>query len=185
MAQQTAQPGIAFCTFCDEINKDSVTRTFELFAKLTQQHIRAIHLLFQSMGGHTPEGITLYNYFKTFPIELHLYNTGGVASAALTAFVGAKHRYASTHATFLLHKATPTSEIPMNAFQHRQLARTLEIDEARTEAILKGAIQMPPEKWTAYETAHATITAQEALQYGLITDIRDFPPTAGSQLFDI
>src|SRR5438128_12376390 len=106
MAQQTVQQRIAFSTFCNDIDKDSVTRTFDLFGKLTQQGFTAIHLLFQSGGGCTPEGIALYSYFKTFPIDLHLYNVGGVASAALTAFAGAKYRYASTHATFLFHKAT-------------------------------------------------------------------------------
>jgi hypothetical protein len=66
------------------------------------------------------------------------------------------------------------------------MADTLAIDEARTEAILKAAApRMPQEERTAYETAHATITAQEAFQYGLITDIREFTPPAGSQLFDI
>jgi ATP-dependent protease ClpP protease subunit len=190
MAQHLAQPAqqaIAFCTFCRNIDSDAVTKIFEVFADFTERRYGAIHLLFQSTGGLTPEGIALFNYFKTFPIELHLYNVGQVASAALTAFAGAEHRYASTHATFLFHKATSisTSEAPMTAFQHEQLAKILAADEARIEAILKSVAQIPPEKWTAYETAYATITAQEARQYGLIEDIREFQPPAGSRLFDI
>jgi hypothetical protein len=106
MGQPTVQQRFAFCTFCNDIDKDSVTRTFDVFADLTRHGFTTIHVLFQSNGGHTPEGIALHNYFKTFPIDLHLYNVGGVVSAALTAFAGAKYRYASARATFLFHKAT-------------------------------------------------------------------------------
>jgi ATP-dependent Clp protease, protease subunit len=186
-SDQSAQPPISFGTFCRDIDQDAVSRLFEEFAELTERRGAAIHLLFQSTGGLIPEGIALFNYFKTFPVELHLYNVGQVASAALTAFAGAKHRYASTYATFLLHKAAsiPTSNAPITAFQHQQLAQTLAVGEARTEEILKSVSQIPPEKWTAYETAYATITAQEARDYGLVEDIREFQPPAGCRLFDI
>jgi hypothetical protein len=74
MGQPTVQQRFALCTFCNDIDKDSVTRTFDVFADLTQQGFTTIHVLFKSNGGHTPEGIALHNYFKTFPM-IYIFTT--------------------------------------------------------------------------------------------------------------
>jgi ATP-dependent protease ClpP protease subunit len=185
MQQQTGHPSIAVVTFCREIDHDTLSGTLEVFADLTQRSFTAIRVFFHSAGGLIPEGIALFNYFRSLPVELHLYNPGAVASAAVTAFVGARYRYASVHATFLLHKVASTERVSMPAVEHEALARAVAISDANNEAILKSIIKMPQEKWTAYETAYATITAQEALQHGLITDIREFQPPPGTRFFDI
>jgi ATP-dependent Clp protease protease subunit len=185
MQQQTARPSVAFGTFCREINQDTLSRTFEVFADLKQRRYSDIHVMFHSTGGLIPEGIALFNYFKSLPLELHLYNPGAVASAAVTAFVGARYRYASKQATFLLHKVASAERTSMRAVEHQALAHALTISDTNNEAILKSIIKMPQEKWTAYENAYATITAQEALECGLITEILDFQPLPDAYFFDV
>jgi ATP-dependent protease ClpP protease subunit len=178
---------VAYATFCDDIDSAAVNRIFGNFAGVTQQGIGEVHLLFQSAGGSVSDGVSLFNFFRGMPIALHLYNTGGVASAALIAFVGAEHRYASAHAAFLLHKTRHSLLTPGQSIDHRALADTLAIEDARSEAILRGSSQIPADKWAVYASgAEVPITAQEAaLQYGLVVAIREFKPPAGGQLFHI
>jgi len=181
MTQGTTQQEI-FCTFCHKIKRGPVAKLLDFFADQTaDSDVGAIHLLFQSNGGDTNQGVVLFNYFRALPIDLHIYNAGGiVASAALTAFIGAKYRHASTHAMFVFHKANTIMQFPMTAAQLREVAHITEIDEKRIVNIFKSVVQMPPEKWSAYETtSYVPITAQDAQQYGLIT------PPFGSRVFNI
>lgn len=178
--------GSAYATFCGAIDDDALNRIFSNMAAATQRGARVVHLLFQSTGGTVSDGMSLFNYFRGLPIVLHLYNTGGVASAALLAFVGARHRYASAYAAFLLHKAARTLLTPGQAVDHRSVADALTLEDARYEAVLRANTRIPEEKWAIYAGGgEVPITAQEALQYGLVFEIREFQPPAGSPLFHI
>jgi ATP-dependent Clp protease, protease subunit len=182
MTQSVPVP--VYATFCADIDGDSLNRLFASFAGVTQKGFSVVHLLFQSTGGSVSDGVSLFNYFRGLPVELNIYNTGGVASAALTAFVGAKHRYASAHAAFLLHKTRRSLLTPGQAIDHRALADVLAVEDARCEAIVRSTTLIPEEKWTVYAAgAEVPITAQEALQYGIISAIREFQPPTGGSLF--
>jgi ATP-dependent Clp protease protease subunit len=63
----------------------------------TQGGVTELHLLIQSSGGMVGDGISLYNFFRSLPLDLHVYNTGTVASIAAIAFLGAKRRYTSAN----------------------------------------------------------------------------------------
>jgi hypothetical protein len=55
----------------------------------TQRGVTTVDLLFEPSGGKVGDGVSLFNYFDSFPLELHIYNTGMVASVAVTSFLGA------------------------------------------------------------------------------------------------
>lgn len=178
--------GMVYATFCGTIDEEAVNRIFFNFAAATQRNARILHVLFQSMGGTVSDGVCLFNYFRGLPLDLHLYNVGGVASAALLAFLGAKHRHTSAHAAFLLHKTARALSTYGQAVDHRTLADALAIEDARSEAILRGNTQIPEEKWAVYAAGgEVPMTAQEALQYGLVFDIREFQPPSSAPLFHI
>lgn len=69
-----------------------------------------MHAVFQSTGGGIGDGICLYNVFKALSIDLTLYNTGHVASIAVLAYLGAKHRKVSRHAAFMIHRTQTTTQ---------------------------------------------------------------------------
>src|SRR4029077_17345397 len=85
------------------IDQGLVQRAFAGFAVASGANV---HLLLQSTGGNIGDAIALYNYLHTLQIELHVYNGGSFASAGVLVFLGAKHRYASTYATFMIHKSS-------------------------------------------------------------------------------
>src|SRR5689334_8558543 len=124
-------PTVVYATLAGQIDQAMVQRVFQGIAVAVNNGVREIHLLFQSLGGGVGEGISLYNYLRTLPIELHIYNAGTLASIAVIAFLGGKHRYASTHATFQIHRtwfnsALLTSPVAANATRLRSVADSLE-----------------------------------------------------------
>jgi ATP-dependent protease ClpP protease subunit len=176
-----------FGTFCDEISSETIGRFYNNIAGASQQGVREIHLLFQSGGGSVFDGVSLYNYFKGIPIDIHLYNTGGVASAGLISFVGIERtrRYASLHAVFLLHRVKRSLLAPDGSEGHLALSKMLTQEDARCEAILRAESTIPDNLWDEYTRGlDVFITAQEAHQYGLIGSMRDFKSPKGSTLFD-
>jgi len=107
------------------------------------------------------DGIALFNYFDSYPLELHIYNTGSVASVAVTSFLGMPHRYASAHATFMIHRTRLTLPTPGDAATHRAIAANIEADDTRTEAIIRSRTTIPEDRWAAQAINDVTSTAQE------------------------
>ncbi len=58
---------------------------------------------FNSEGGNTDQGHSLYTFFRSLPRPIELHATGHVGSIAIPAFLGAPIRSASTFARFFFH----------------------------------------------------------------------------------
>jgi ATP-dependent Clp protease, protease subunit len=176
---------IVYATFAGGINQDTLNRIFLNLSAATQRGVTTIHLLFEIYWCNVGDGVSLFNYFDSFPLELHIYNTGTVASVAVTSFLGAPHRYASAHATFMIHRSRFNFLAPGQAGQLLAIAAAIQTDDARTEAIIRSRTQIPDDRWAAQAIHDVTITAQEALSFGLVHEIREFRPPAGNQIFNI
>jgi ATP-dependent protease ClpP protease subunit len=183
-------PGLAsqvgYATFAGAINQDGIARIFQACAIATQRGYSTLHLLFQSAGGIVGDGIALHNYFRTVPIDIHLYNTGTVASIAVLAYLGASQRWVSPQATFSLQKSVLPSTAPANAAQHRAFADYLAVEDQRAEAIVKAHTRIPAERWQALMagTRDVVFRAEEAVEFGIAAGVRDFAVPPGQQLFN-
>jgi ATP-dependent Clp protease protease subunit len=167
-----------------------VQRVFQSFAFATNSGVIAAHVLFHSAGGTVADGIALYNYLRALPLELHLYNGGTVASVAVISFLGAQHRYVSTHATFMIHKtyapaALFSSSAAANAARLRGITQSLEIDDARTRGIIKTHTSLTDERLDEHLLTEVPFDANEAMQCGLVGSIREFTPPTGTKMFNI
>jgi ATP-dependent Clp protease protease subunit len=146
--------------------------------------VQRVHLVFQSTGGVIGDGICLYNLFKAAPFELAIYNIGSVQSVGVVAFLGAKHRKASPQATFMIHRSYAS---PLAATSERLQAtvRGLILDDERCERILRDHINLDDEQWTTHNVADLWLSAEEARKAGVLTEIGNFAPPKGAQLFSV
>jgi ATP-dependent protease ClpP protease subunit len=183
MSTPNPLPQTVYASFSGTIDQVSLSRIFGSMSYATQHGARALHLLFQSGGGQVDDSVALYNYLHAFPIELHFYNSGAVQSGATLAWIGVQHRHVSSHGRFMLHK----SQNPGggNAARIQSIADSLVADDLRIETIIKAHTRIPPEKWAIYETLDLTFNSQEAVQFGIADDIREFVVPAGNQIFNI
>jgi ATP-dependent protease ClpP protease subunit len=177
-------PKTIFATFNGTIDQAAVGRLFQALAVASQNSVSEFHLLFQTDGGAAGQGIVLYNYFRGLPLSLHVYNAGYVASAGVLAFLGVCNRYTSAHATFMIHRAF-LQGVNANASTLSDMASRLAIDDRRAEAIMREATSIPKKHWRRYSSQNVYFDAQEALQFGIASDIREFKVPQGHQVFNL
>lgn len=167
--------------FAGPIDQAALARIGNAAAIASSNGVTHCHLAFQSSGGTVADGVAIYNLLRSFPVPLTLYNIGSIASAGVLAYLGSTNRAASSLATFMIHRTTSPPQ-GMTSERLRATVRSVEIDDARSEEILK-SINLTQENRQVHQIADLWLSASEAKQIGLVTDIADFAPPKGAQLF--
>jgi len=182
----TAQPQTpeVFAAFVGTIDQASVQRIVAGLGAVMANKVQRVHLLFQSTGGTVADGICLYNFLHRLPVEISLYNIGTVASIGALAYLGAKIRKTSPSATFMLHR-TQVSSVGATAERLQAFAKNVTLDDARTETILRARLKLPDDLWEIHKVADLWLSAEEAVKYGLATEMGEFAPPFGTQIFNV
>ena len=176
----TAQlPETIYTSLAGPIDQAMLQRVFNSCAIAINGGVKNIHCIFQTNGGLIADGIALYNYFQSLPIDFHMYNIGSVQSIGVIAFLGADHRYASANATFMIHKSRYNPQTPTDADRATGMADALKIEDTRTRGILKSELNISTVELERHLITEVPFDAPAALKYGLISEIRDFdlPPS--------
>lgn len=183
LADEGARAG--YYTLSGDVNSDMVQRVFEAAAGMSADGVTTAHLLLQSHGGYISDGICLYNFLSKLPVRFVTYNAGAVASIAVTVFLAGQQRHASATARFMLHKshASPPGGAGPEALQI--IAEGLRADDRRTESILRRFVQLTDAQWAVHAHSDLHLTAEAALQAGLIDAIADFAPPQGARIICI
>jgi ATP-dependent protease ClpP protease subunit len=180
---EQSQPADAYGAFCGPINENSAR---DLIYAMTTATARGqnVHLLFQSSGGSVGEGICLYNFFRTLPIELTIYNVGSVNSAAVIAYLGAKRRITSARAVFMLHRTFAKAGETVPYMMIPGITKNLAMSDEHTESILRENITLPESmNWSDLDRYDFYFSGAEAVQIGLAHEIGDFAPPAGTSVY--
>ena len=174
-----------YTVFSGQINQDAVQRILKGLAPATAPNARisGIHMLFHSFGGFVGDGVCLFNFFRSFPLPLTLYNSGTVMSAATVAYLGAKKRKTSARATFMIHR-TRNAHQSATASALEGLTESIALDDARTESILREQVTLPPDKWTEFNYRDLHFSGEQAVQIGLAQELGEFDPPPGIQIFN-
>jgi ATP-dependent Clp protease protease subunit len=178
-------PSEIYVTLSGVVDVQMVQRIFQGCAVAVNNRVRIMHLLIQSAGGNIAEGIAIYNYFRHLPIRLITYNAGTISSIAVIVFLAGTERKASESANFMIHRSHISPNPSSPAYQLQNLTDGLVADDQRTEKIYRSYITMPDEKWKMHEYVNLIISANEAVQFGLIHEISDFKPPEGANLSNI
>jgi ATP-dependent Clp protease, protease subunit len=182
--QQQQLPQQVYAAFVGSVDQQAMQRIVQGFTTAIRSGVEHIHLLFQSSGGTVGDGIALYNFFRALPIKLSLYNVGTVASIGAVAYLGAKIRKASAHATFMVHRTQATFQAATAERLHAH-AYSVALHDQRTEAILRRHLEMPDDRWKVHEIADLWMSANEALEYNMATAIEEFSPPPSAQIFHV
>src|SRR5665213_219214 len=183
--QQTeAEKSDVYAVYCGDMNAANSNKLVQnLTAASASGKIKTLHILWQSWGGFVGDGVFVYNLLHNFPMDIVLYNAGHVASAGVTAFLGAQKRKATKNSLFMIHEASQTCT-SVGASKLKAAASSLDMENARTEGILRTHLRLPEEMWTQLGFHDVYLTGEMALQYGLVDEIAEFAPPPGSKVLN-
>jgi ATP-dependent protease ClpP protease subunit len=179
-----ALPADIYAVFCGGIEQATAQKIVSGLTGAMARKAQHVHVLFQTAGGYVGDGVFLYNFFRTVPIELTLYNVGQISSAGVIAFLGAGHRKTSPNATFMVHRSTNTAQFATST-KLTHIAKSLILDDQRSEAILRAHINLPPALWTEIEHRDLYISGQEAVDFKMADEIGEFAPPPGTQVYNL
>jgi ATP-dependent Clp protease protease subunit len=177
---------IAYLGYCGSIDSAGVTRIAQNLNGAVNQQFDSVYLCLSSLGGYVGDGVFLFNHIRSLPIPVTIHNMGTVASIATTLFVAGEPRYCSQRAIFMMHPVA--MGVQSQALASAPLLAALEAaraDEERTEAILRERTKIPDDILTARRQGDVFMTAQQAFDYGLVHEVREFSLPAGNQIFQI
>jgi ATP-dependent Clp protease, protease subunit len=175
----------AWFTLSGDVNSDMVHRVFDAAAMMTEDGIERAHVLVQSNGGYVSDGLCLYNFISSSPIEFFMYNGGAVASIAVIMYLSGTRRYCSETARFMVHKSHATASPGSRPDALNIIVEGLRADDARTESILRKHVELTPEQWNIHQYSDLHLNSRDAKIAGLVNDIRDFSPPKGGSLRNI
>jgi ATP-dependent Clp protease protease subunit len=179
---QPQAPKEVWGIFAGAIDQQIVQRMAGAVAVASNNSVERVHLVVQSSGGLIGDGVCLYNLFRALPFELVTYNIGSIQSVGVMAFLGAKQRKASPRATFMIHRSY-ASPLAATSDRLQALAQGLILDDERCEGILRDHVKLNEDQWAVHKVADLWLSAEEAKKAGLVTEIGDFAPPKGTQLF--
>jgi ATP-dependent Clp protease protease subunit len=183
-AAQPAVPETVYAIFCGDIAQVTAAKVVSGLTVAMGAKVKHVHLLFQSAGGYVGDGVFLYNLFRTIPIELTLYNVGQLSSAGVIAFLGGKNRKTTRNATFMLHRCASSPQFATST-KLEHAAKTLVLDDERTETIVREHVNFSPELWEQIKHHDLYVSGEEAVKYGIADAIGEFAPPPGTQVFNI
>ena len=79
----------------------------------------------------------------------------------------------------MVHKSHATASPGARPDALNIIVEGLRADDARTESILRKHIELAPEQWTIHQYSDLHLTARDAKQARMITDVADFAPPRG------
>lgn len=165
----------AFAIFAGGIDNEAVNRFAVALGRGMSAGVTHAHIMIQSGGGIVGDGVALYNLFRSMPIDLTLYNAGTVCSAAAIAFLGAKQRRISAHATIMLHRSQSVAQ-GGTSVELRHLAHSAALDDARIEAIIRESCTLNEDQFAIFHAHNLWLSAEEAIAAGVATEIAEFAP---------
>lgn len=163
-----------YINFNLEINSDSTQAFFKIIQEQLSKGMEKLNLLISSPGGNVEHGIAIYNFLKGLPIEVTIHNYGSCDSIAALIFCAGKNRYTVNNSRFLIHGIGIT--IQNQRFNENQLNEILASIRNQRETISKIIAKECDKKLEDVEgdtLEGIVLNPQEAINYGLATEIKD------------
>lgn len=177
-------PSKMYAVLTGLLDGPAIQRILNSASVASMNGVNSLHILFQSAGGGVGEGICLYNFLRTLPMDVTLYNSGSVQSVATIAYLGAKHRKVSRQAMFMIHR-TQTTVQSADTQTIKSLTESAILFDTSTEAILRTHVNIPKEKWSHFDHNDLWFSAEDAVKFGIADEIADFVPPSGAKIFSV
>jgi len=177
----------AYIKFFAGVDQASVNALMSAVEQKIGQDVNEIVLLISSPGGSVFHGLSAYNFLKGIPARLVTHNFGSVDSMGVVLLCAGDRRLSVPHARFLLHAVQ--ANFPQGAaLEEKQLEerlKGLKLDIENIAGVI-AATTGRSEKQVAKDMLNrTTLNPEQAVEYGLVHEIKEELLPAGAELLSI
>lgn len=147
----------------------------------------SFYVLLSSLGGNVKDGITLFNFLKSLPVELTMHNIGQVDSIANVVYAAGKKRYANHHSSFLFHGVgfTVSQGARLEEKDLQEKLDTVRKDQHMIASILNSEIGLPTETTEKFFFQTAVLSAEEGKKLGIVHDLQEAQVPEGAEFYQL
>lgn len=160
--------------FLAPVNAQTSDRLFKVLDELVSKGMTDLHLLLSTPGGSVFHGLSIHNYLKGIPVNVHTYNFGSVDSIGVVIYCAGDKRHTVPHSRFLIHsvKLTMNGKMSVDEKQIDEYLKSVKIDQRNIARVMSDTTGRPIETIEQEMVNRTTLNPEEAVDYGLVHEIR-------------
>ena len=181
----TSRP--CYIKFFAPVMQESISALMQAIDNKLSQGVNKLTLLISSPGGDVFQGLSAYNFLKGIPVEITTHNFGSADSIGAVLFCAGSKRLSVRHARFLLHGVQCSFRQPVN-LEEKQLEeklKGLQIDMGNIARVIADTVKKTQEQVLQDMLNRTTLYPEQAIDYGLVHEIRSELFPAGSEVISI
>lgn len=176
-----------YVKFFAPITADSINALMQTVDRKLSQGAKRMNLLISTPGGDVFQGLSAFNFLKGVPMEIYTQNFGSLDSIGIILFCAGTRRSCVPHARFLLHGVMANFGGPVS-LEERQLEerlKGLQLDMGAIARIVANVTLKDPQIILNDMRNHLTLMGEQAIQYGLVDEIKPELYEAGAEVISI
>lgn len=176
-----------YVKFFAPVMQESINVLMQIVDRKISQGARKMGLLISTPGGDVFHGISAYNYLKGIPLEITTHNFGSADSIGVVLFCAGSTRLCVPHARFLLHGVMCNFQGPIS-LEEKQLEerlKGLQIDMGNIARIVADTVKKDKQQVLNDMLNRTTLYPEQAIQYGLVQEIRSELFESGAEVISI
>jgi ATP-dependent Clp protease, protease subunit len=176
-----------YVKFFAPITADSINALMQTVDRKLSQGAKRMVLLISTPGGDVFQGLSAYNFLKGVPLEITTQNFGSLDSIGIVLFCAGIHRSCVPQSRFLLHgvMANFSGPVSMEERQLEERLKGLQLDMGSIARIVANVTLKDPQVVLNDMRNHLTLVGEQAVQYGLVDEIKAELYETGAEVISI
>ncbi len=173
--------------FFAPVTPESVGALMQIVEGRLKAGYRRLTLLISCTGGDVFQGLSAYNFLRGIPLEVTTHNFGSADSMGVVLYCAGSLRLCVPHARFLLHGATVNFSRPVQ-LEEKQLEeklKGLQIDMGNIARVIADTVGRDRDEVLEDMLNRTTLFPEQAVEYGLVHEIRSELMPEGAELYSI
>jgi len=159
----------AYFTLSSGIDLASAESVLSAARQAAEAKVDQFVLCIASLGGHFGRALSVGAVLEALPFEFVTFNISMVSSAAHVLYISGERRLAAPHATFIFQPSAGGAEGTPQELE--ETVRNLRSDDEREALILAEKTGRPAQEIREIVQGYTHLTAEEALDFGIVHEI--------------
>ena len=156
------------------INPETSSVLIAAMSSAVSQKYDEIHFFLNTPGGMIADGIASYNFLRSLPVQIIIYNIGAVNSVGNAVYQAADKRICAETSSFMFHGVgIDVNNIRLELKQLNEMTKSVQNDQDQISKIIVERTGLSLEDVNELFLNMEYLKADEAFKRGITDEVRD------------